>query len=914
MSAKQALLERVKTVASSRFDVRGEIGRGGMAAVFVAQDLRLNRRVALKVMLPGLAFTDGMSERFEQEARTAANLDHPNIVTIFGVEEIDDLLFFVMKYVEGRSLDKVTRDVGPLPIDVTQFILLHVAMALAYAHDERVVHRDVKPGNVLLDRRGTPIVTDFGIAKAAEAPSLTVPGSIVGTPAYMSPEQFMGLPALPSSDQYALGIMAYEMLAGELPFQGTMVELQLKHIQDAPKPVSDIRRDIPASLEGIVMRMLAKHPEERFKSLHEAEAALRALPLDESVARNRLVELGFLTDGAAPYGLPPTPVRTGEKEALKGKSGGRDAMAGATPVAPENEKTVVGSSSKPPTKPSTPRASRVIAPQPSLPSVAYVRITSVPASVTTGEIVPLQGIAYDATNTPIPGKSVAWDISPAGAARIAADGTLTVLAPGALTVSAVCDGKRTLAEIQVTPVPKSVTPPRVVAPPADRGIALPAGGTRPAEVEEPRRERVVVKERESTGTNAKDHAGTPFFTPRVAAITAGIAVVALAGALLVSRLTSSPDAVSATSGAQQEAPPTPNAPPVSPAAPSAPVVVDSALPSTTPSSGTIDDAKSLTPATVRVLGASPEMRVGERVRLRVEATSASGDAITGSKVTWRSSDPSVAQIDAARGNLVALRAGSAHITAKVSGVEGETAVRVAAPNLSSLVIHDLRALSTGESITLHLSAESDAGTLDATSLGTMGVIPRWSSSAPNIVRVDARTGELTALAKGTAAITVDAGGLKQSGTVSVSGPTVVAPAPPVTPTPPVERPAPRPADRRTRSENDVRREVTEALNAYSTAVSARDLGAMQRVFPGMQDTDRKGWQSLFARASEVAYSFDHLDFSEPLDVSDAGRVTVTRHYSLTITANKAKDSGKTDGKDRVTMARSADGWHITQIQ
>ena len=235
MTNKPSLLEHVKEVCASRYDVRGEIGRGGMAAVFVAQDLRLNRRVALKVMLPGLAFTEGMAERFEQEARTAANLDHPNIVTIFGVEELDDLFCFVMKYVEGRSLDMVTRDLGALPIDVTHFVLLRVTMALAYAHDEGVVHRDVKPGNVLLDRRGTPVVADFGIAKAAESPSLTVTGSIIGTPSYMSPEQFMGRPAVPASDQYALGVMAYEMLAGELPFQGSMMQLQMAHIQTIPR-------------------------------------------------------------------------------------------------------------------------------------------------------------------------------------------------------------------------------------------------------------------------------------------------------------------------------------------------------------------------------------------------------------------------------------------------------------------------------------------------------------------------------------------------------------------------------------------------------------------------------------------------------------------------------------------------------
>ncbi len=435
MTSKPSLLEHVKDVCASRYDVRGEIGRGGMAAVFVAQDLRLNRRVALKVMLPGLAFTEGMAERFEQEARTAANLDHPNIVTIFGVEELDDLFCFVMKYVEGRSLDMVTRDLGALPIDVTHFVLLRVTMALAYAHDEGVVHRDIKPGNVLLDRRGTPVVTDFGIAKAAESPSLTLTGSIIGTPSYMSPEQFMGRSAVPASDQYALGVMAYEMLAGELPFQGSMVQLQMAHIQTIPPAIDEVRLDTPAPLAAVVMRMLEKDVANRFSTLHEAVAALRAIPLDEEGARQRLVELGVLASTSNQFGLASTPF------------GATPAARAATPVTPRPAKgdapTVAEDESVP------------------APSVAYVRIDPIPSSFTTGEIIPLRGTAYDESNTPIPGKQLAWEISPADAGEISADGTLTVRNPGDITVTATCDGKRSLARAEVTPLPSNRRSPFV---------------------------------------------------------------------------------------------------------------------------------------------------------------------------------------------------------------------------------------------------------------------------------------------------------------------------------------------------------------------------------------------------------------------------------------------------------------------
>ena len=914
-SAKQALFERVRTVAAGRFDVRGEIGRGGMAAVFVAQDLRLNRRVALKVMLPGLAFTDGMSERFEQEARTAANLDHPNIVTIFGVEEVDDLLFFVMKYVEGRSLDKVTRDVGPLPIDVTVFILLHVAMALAYAHDEKVVHRDVKPGNVLLDRRGTPIVTDFGIAKAAESPSLTVPGSIVGTPAYMSPEQFMGLPALPASDQYALGIMAYEMLAGELPFQGSMVELQLKHIQDAPQPIRDVRRDIPAPLGEIVMRMLAKQPQARFGTLHDAERALRALPLDESVARARLVELGLLTDGTSPSGLPPTPVRSAEREATKEKPVDVEkerAKSAPNHLAPPKIRVVERDVATPPrSEPAlpaeddktvvqprelTPRASRAVAPLE--PAVAYVRITSAPSNVATGEVVPLHGVAYDNTNTPIPGKHVAWEISPTAAGRIAADGTLTTLAPGAITVTALCEGKRSLAEIQVTPVPATQKPASVSA--ANEASVIP-------------RDHVVAREREAPLDTESRGGGQSVLTTR-AIVMAAVAVLVVVGAIVAGRLTGGGRS---TVASQVDEPatiaiPAPPPPPEQPAA-----IPDSATP---PSGTSTALSLPLTPASVKILGAPAEMRMGDRARLRAEVMNAGGEPIGGARVVWSSTDASVLQVDAARGSLRALRPGSADVVAKSGDAEERFSLKVATPRLRSLVIQDLRSLPAGESLTLHLAAQSDAGLIDATTLGTMGITPRWSSSAPNVARIDSRTGELSALTKGSATIVVEAGELRGSEVLTVMG-GGTTPAQP-TPTPPVpvatpDRTPPRapPPERRARTESDVLREVTDVLKTYSAAVSARDLEAMQRVFPGMQEKDRKQWRSFFSNASEVTYTLDRLEFERPIDLSPSGQISLNRFWTLAFTVEKPRpSSGKSDGKDRVTMVRGADGWHITQIQ
>ena len=204
------VVERLREALAGEFDIEGELGRGGMAAVFRARELALNRRVAIKVMAPGLLLGEGMVERFRQEAITIANLQHANIIGVHSVRTLGDLHLFVMQYVPGRSLDRVIHEWGRLSLASTGAVLYHVGSALDYAHRRGVVHRDVKPGNILLDADGDPIVTDFGIAKIAEAPGYTLVGTVLGTPTYMSPEQCVALEVGPPSDQYALGIVAYQ--------------------------------------------------------------------------------------------------------------------------------------------------------------------------------------------------------------------------------------------------------------------------------------------------------------------------------------------------------------------------------------------------------------------------------------------------------------------------------------------------------------------------------------------------------------------------------------------------------------------------------------------------------------------------------------------------------------------------------
>jgi serine/threonine protein kinase len=279
------LRDRLVAAVGDHYLIEEELGRGGMACVFRALDARLNRRVAIKLLPPDLAFNPSVKSRFLREAQMAANLSHPNIVPIFTVDEREGLVYFVMALVDGESLGKrIARD-GAMPIEHVRSVTGDVADALDYAHRQGVVHRDIKPDNILLERAtGRPMVTDFGIARAAaEESRLTVTGMAVGTPAYMSPEQAMGERDVDGrSDIYSLGIVAYQMLAGETPFKATNTPAMLmKHVSEPPPPLRGRRSDIPATLASAVERALAKRPEDRWRTAGEMRDAV----LERTMAR-----------------------------------------------------------------------------------------------------------------------------------------------------------------------------------------------------------------------------------------------------------------------------------------------------------------------------------------------------------------------------------------------------------------------------------------------------------------------------------------------------------------------------------------------------------------------------------------------------------------------------------------------------
>ncbi|TML86288.1 MAG: Stk1 family PASTA domain-containing Ser/Thr kinase [Actinobacteria bacterium] len=276
----------IGTLFDGRYKVVRRLGAGGMANVYLAEDQELGRRVAIKILNDRHAHDEQFVERFRREAKNAAGLSHPNVVSIYDRGEAEGTYYIAMEYLDGRSLKELIVSRGPAPIPVAIDYARQILAALRFAHRNGIVHRDIKPHNVLVDGEGRVKVTDFGIARAGAASQMTEAGSIVGTAQYLSPEQAKGTAVDQRSDIYSLGIVLYELLTGSVPFTGdTPVEIAMKHISETPVPPSSVRPDVPHDLDLVVTRALAKDPAERYQSAEEMDADLERVLRGAAIAR-----------------------------------------------------------------------------------------------------------------------------------------------------------------------------------------------------------------------------------------------------------------------------------------------------------------------------------------------------------------------------------------------------------------------------------------------------------------------------------------------------------------------------------------------------------------------------------------------------------------------------------------------------
>jgi serine/threonine-protein kinase len=408
-SAWDEMVERLRRVTAAEFEIGPELGRGGMAAVFLAHDLALDRQVAIKVMSPAVILGEGMTERFRQEAVTIARLHHPHIVPVYAVRQGEGLHYFVMRYVRGRSLDQVIRRAGRLPLPIVRSILWQVAAGLTYAHRAGVVHRDIKPANILIDEDGDAVVTDFGIAKAAERPSQTQSGALVGTPAYMSPEQCRGAEVSWASDQYSLGAVAYEMIAGSPPFEGSTFTVMQAHVERAPRPLAELRAECGPDLEAAILRMLAKERSARFAKMADAMAALGAAPLaDGDPLRDELSRL------VAPGDPADHPAETPVATSGRSRVSGRWSMAGR--------------------------------------AVGGISILPAPAGLEAGDSFMLVAVIRGQQGTRLPPRAVEWASDNPAVLRVDPGGTTaTAVAPGTATLSASSKGVSARHRVEVSP-------------------------------------------------------------------------------------------------------------------------------------------------------------------------------------------------------------------------------------------------------------------------------------------------------------------------------------------------------------------------------------------------------------------------------------------------------------------------------
>ncbi len=660
---ERKLMEALRQATLGEYEVLGEVGRGGMAVVYLAHDIALDRKVAIKVMSPALTLMDpGIQERFKREARTAASLSHPHIIPVYTVRESEEIAYFVMKYVVGRSLESVLQEVGALPIAVVQTVLHHAGGALGHAHRRGVVHRDVKPGNIILDEDGWVVVTDFGIAKVAEAEALTMTGGVVGTPMYMSPEQCSGKPVAGASDQYSLGVVAYEMISGLQPFRSeTMVNLIYDHCHTAPVPLQQVKPDCPPQIAAAVMRMLEKDPANRWPTVEEAVEAIglvsdsqggtvrtQMLTLAQGSPAHSLLEK-FRTPASSVRSAPSTPV-TPTPPASEGSAGlttppskRRRAPAVALWAAPFVAAAAIGtwlvlgngadggSAAAPPGDgpPEAPQEAVATA----LPITA-VDVTPPHLALVAGETTTLIAAARDQSGVAVGGAAVTWTAGNPAVAAVSPTGEVTALAPGTGTITARAGASSATVALTVTaPRPRPAAPSRT--PPAVGSVAVaPASAT------------TVIGRAVQLQAVVYDQRGVSLTGRSVSWSSSDPNVARVSAAGTVTGVSQGMATISA---------------------------------STAGHSGSA--SVSVGPTPVASLGVAPEraaLEVGATLQLSATPRDDRGAPVTGRAVAWRSDNPEVATVSRT-GQVMGVAPGSATITAAGGGASASATIVVEAP-------------------------------------------------------------------------------------------------------------------------------------------------------------------------------------------------------------------------------------------
>lgn len=637
-------IERLRAATAGRFTILRELGRGGFAAVFLAQQHQPNRRVAIKLLLPAHLDSEWALEHFRGESQKIAQWRHQSVVTIYEVHEEEDLFYFVMSYVEGASLHEILQVTGPLPVPVVKSVLAHMGSALSYAHRQGVTHRDVKPQNVLIDTDGGAVMADFGIAKQQGGPSVTVTGMIFGTAPYMAPEQCESGATSTQSDQYALGIVVYEMLTGSPPFTGPATSVLVAHLQKEVPLLRTVRPDCPPELEAAVARMLSKKPEDRFPSIAEAIHSAGALELPEFdpqrqafarvakelAAQQQAQELDIVS-------IPPQ-IEVGDRinvQATLRTNSGESLDTGRVKWSVDNSDVVDLDTNARALQAREPGFTTLFVRSGGLekqirvevvpPRVHAIEITAPPTPLPVGERTQLAARAVSKNGIPITG-DVSWSVDDPAIALIAPDGTVQGRTPGRTRIRAQLE--HVTAEVEFHVALPAVTEVRITG----LGPSLAVGERRQATAVLLGANGQTLGDRLLMWTSSDPHVAT------VSA--SGIVTAHQTGSVSISAQCE--EAVAAH--------------PLEVSAPKA--------------------------AAVEIQGPAVA-RVGDEVQLHAIVRDAMGRVIE-SEVTWQSDEPEVARVSA-DGVVSALGPGSAIISVTVDGVSAATLLDVAVRGASGAV-------------------------------------------------------------------------------------------------------------------------------------------------------------------------------------------------------------------------------------